>query len=127
MVLGIGVDMVEISEIARFLGDKPGGSYEMHTFSERERAWARSHCEPAQTYAGMFAAKEATTKAISFLVEVPGYDPRWVELLHHDSGAPYIAVDGRMTDVFARAGVHSVLVSISNEAGFAVAMVLVQS
>ena len=89
MVLGIGVDMVEISEIARFLGDKPGGSYEMHTFSERERAWARSHCEPAQTY--------------------------------------YIAVDGRMTDVFARAGVHSVLVSISNEAGFAVAMVLVQS
>ncbi len=60
------------------------------------------------------------------LCEVDGYDLRWDELLHHESGAPYLAMDGRMAGVFEAASVRSALVSITNEGDLATAMVLVQ-
>ncbi|MBF0593925.1 MAG: holo-ACP synthase [Candidatus Omnitrophica bacterium] len=63
MVVGIGIDIVEISRI-RTAVDKWGDKFIERIFTPPEIAYARSHTLPFQHYAGRFAAKEAIYKAL---------------------------------------------------------------
>lgn len=126
MILGIGVDMVSIPEIKRLL-EEPSGAFARRTFTEREReqaGWADPDAVTeacASRLAGTFAAKEATFKAVA-----QPFDLRLVEVPRADTGAPYIETTGPLEPVLAAAGVTALHLSITNEAGLAVAMVLAE-
>ena len=57
----VGVDLIEIERIRRAL-DRPG--FRERCFTETERTYCDSRRNPAQSYAGRFAGKEAVGKAL---------------------------------------------------------------
>ena len=57
----VGVDLIEIARIARAL-ERPG--FRERVFTETERTYCDAKPNPAQHYAGRFAAKEAVGKAL---------------------------------------------------------------
>ena len=131
VVKGIGIDMASISEIDR-IGEGIKGkaaaeqnAFVRRTFSERELAAALERHNPAEYLAGRFAAKEAVFKAVAPLTK-EGFDLRRVETLTRADGSPYVAPGPELSAAMEEAGVSELLVSITNEDDYAVAMVLAQ-
>ena len=60
----VGVDLIEIDRIRRALERYP--RFRERCFTEAERAYCESRANPAQSYAGRFAGKEAVGKALGF-------------------------------------------------------------
>src|SRR5919198_4528764 len=58
----VGVDLIEIERIRRALERYPG--FRERCFTEAEREYCDSKANPAQSYAGRFAGKEAVGKAL---------------------------------------------------------------
>jgi holo-[acyl-carrier protein] synthase len=58
----VGVDLIEIARIRRALERYPG--FRERCFTQAERAYCDSRPNPAESYAGRFAAKEAVGKAL---------------------------------------------------------------
>ncbi len=58
----VGVDLIEIARVRRALERYPG--FSERCFTDAERAYCESRPNPAQSYAGRFAAKEAVGKAL---------------------------------------------------------------
>ena len=60
----VGIDLIEIERIRRALDRHP--SFRDRCFTEAERAYCDSRPNPAESYAGRFAGKEAVGKALGF-------------------------------------------------------------
>ena len=60
----VGLDVIEIERIRRALERYPG--FAARCFTEAEREYCESRANPAQSYAGRFAGKEAVGKALGF-------------------------------------------------------------
>jgi holo-[acyl-carrier protein] synthase len=126
MIVGIGIDLAFISEIQR-LGSVADGPFMRRVFTERERAYAES-CEStrAESFAGMFAAKEAAFKALAHTRD-NFFDLRSVEVLHAESGMPYIEENAVVRQAMEHVGASNLLVSITDEGDFALAIVVAQN
>ena len=124
MVRGIGIDSVDIEEMARLVADERG-AFARRTFTEAERAQAYARPDAAACLAGKFAVKEAAFKALAHRT-AEGFDFRCVETLEDENGCPHVTLDGPLAPVLAEAGVTELLVSITNERGVATAVVLAQ-
>jgi holo-[acyl-carrier protein] synthase len=62
MVIGIGLDLLDIDRLGRALGRRP--SLADRLFTRQEQAYAATRARPAQHLAARFCAKEAVTKAL---------------------------------------------------------------
>lgn len=132
MALGIGIDMVSIAEIARIAGEMDPkhperlDAFVRRAFTPAEVELALARHNPAEFLAGRFAVKEAAFKALAPRT-AEGFDFRIIETLTAPSGAPVITIDApKLQPVLAEAGVTELLVSITNEDDYAVAVVLAQ-
>ncbi|KQV26148.1 MULTISPECIES: holo-ACP synthase [unclassified Microcella] len=116
MIVGIGVDVVDLARFERALGRTPG--LRERLFADPERAL------PLRSLAGRFAAKEALMKALG---ETDGI--RWVEMaIETDAdGNPDFALSGRAAEIAARRGIGRIHVSMSHDAGIATAFVVAES
>src|SRR5437588_11722559 len=63
-VIRVGTDLIEIARIRRSLGRYAG--FRDRCFTEAEQAYCDSRANPAESYAGRFAGKEAVGKALGF-------------------------------------------------------------
>lgn len=63
MIVGIGIDMVEVGRIERML-ERYGDAFVSKVFTDEEVAFCSDKAKPAQHYAVRFAAKEAALKAL---------------------------------------------------------------
>lgn len=122
---GIGIDLVTISEIERLCKDT-NEVFAERTFSELERAQAEEAANRYEFLAGRFAVKEAVFKAISSYDLNADFDFRIIETEKLENGAPRVVVNKKLAEVMSKAGVSQVLVSISNEGDFAIAIAQVQ-
>jgi hydroxyethylthiazole kinase-like uncharacterized protein yjeF len=61
-ILGLGVDICEIARMERALARHP--TMRERVFTPEERAYCDHKARPAESYAGRFAAREATIKAL---------------------------------------------------------------
>lgn len=104
-----GVDIVEIS---RFSNMKKAELFREYSFTEREREYFASKKNPWQSIAGAFAVKEAFSKFVGSGFR--GFGLKDVEVLHNESGKPYILFRGKKVDAD---------VSISHSEEYAVAVV----
>lgn len=124
MIIGIGVDIAETIRFeklyARF-GDRVARrlltDYEIGEFNKRNR--------PASYLATRFAAKEAAAKALGtgFGEEV-GY--KSIEIGNDHNGKPRLRFFRRATILVEQKKVSNVLVSISDEKHYVVAMVVLE-
>jgi holo-[acyl-carrier protein] synthase len=124
MIVGTGIDTVRISEVQRLLD--LSRAFQTHTFSEYEQTTADASANPAQSYAGFFAVKEAVFKAIGHRIKDGGFDFRKVCTRHHSDGAPYVEMTAELKALMREAGVGSILISITNEGDWATAIAIAQ-
>lgn len=97
------------------------GAFAQHTFTRREQEEAEKAPDKWSYLAGRFAVKEAVFKALAPLTSGKAFDFRIVETLRQADGSPAVTHDGPLREILRTACVDRLLVSISNEGGFAVA------
>jgi holo-[acyl-carrier protein] synthase len=115
-IVGLGVDICEIARMERALARHP--TMRERVFTPEEIAYCDSKARPAESYAGRFAAREATIKALG------GYrGKRWrdISVARHPSGAPTIVLNGEAAHRARTLGITEVLVTFTHEKTNAVA------
>ena len=115
-IVGLGVDICEIARMERAISRHP--RLRDRVFTPEEIAYCDSKARPAESYAGRFAAREATIKALG------GYrGRRWqdISVTRHPSGAPSIRLDGNAKRKADALGVTDVLITFTHEKTSAVA------
>jgi holo-[acyl-carrier protein] synthase len=115
VIVGIGVDIVDLERFALSLERTPHLSERLFTADERT---ARP-----ESLAAAFAAKEAVAKALG---APRGLDWHDVEVRHDDTGRPYLLVTGTVAAAAADRGALRWHVSLSHDGGAAVAMVIAE-
>jgi holo-[acyl-carrier protein] synthase len=116
VIVGVGIDVVDIERFARQLENTPG--LRLRLFTEAEQNL------PVASLAARFAAKEAIAKALGAPVGL-----RWtdVTVVRGDNGSPHLQVDGTVADRAAELGATTFHVSLSHDAGIASAVVVAES
>lgn len=116
----VGVDLIEIARIRRAL-ERHGDGFRKRCFTEAERAYCDSKPNPAQHYAGRFAAKEAVGKALG-----SGVYFTWREIEIRGRPKPGVHLSGA-TAAFAervQAGAIELSMTHSRDLAAAVAVVM---
>jgi holo-[acyl-carrier protein] synthase len=118
--LRVGVDLIEIDRVRRAL-ERHGDGFRQRCFTEAERAYCESKPNPAQHYAGRFAAKEAVGKALG-----SGVYFTWREIEIRGRPKPGVFLSGRTAAYAERTGAGAIELSMthSRELAAAVAVVL---
>ena len=125
MVVGIGIDIVEVERMERILA-RHGDRFVRRVFSEREAGYCRRSARPAQSFAARFAAKESVLKALGVGWRL-GAKFTDVEVVNDDFGAPSIRLSGKAREISERKGVARMVVSLSHTRLYANALVIAES
>lgn len=121
LVLGVGIDMVCVSELKQ-LADRTRGAFIDKTYSEAEKLDAKSAQDVSVFYAGRFAIKEAVFKAVAHLTAEQAFDFRIVEARRMEDGRAILHKNDKMQAVLEDAGIDDVLLSLSSEGEFVIAI-----
>ncbi|MBP5729357.1 MAG: holo-ACP synthase [Clostridia bacterium] len=114
MIKGLGLDLCEISRMDKLLGND---RFLIRYFTENEAAYIRSKgTTAAQTAAGIYAAKEALTKALGTGI---AFDLREIEVVHDEAGKPGYRLTGKAAEL---GGSDSFLLSVSHDGGISAAV-----
>ena len=124
MILGIGVDLVDVARIERAIG-RHGDAFFQRIFTADEIAYCSKMKSSAPHYAARFAAKEAVSKAFGTGI---GADFGWldIEVRRDDSGKPTIVLRGNAADFAKARGARAIHLSLSHTAAHAVAQVVIE-
>jgi len=114
------VDLIEIDRIRRALERYP--SFKERCFTEAERAYCDSRKNPAQSYAGRFAGKEAVGKALGFGV-ARAFAWRDVEIVGRPK--PAVQLHGRLAAWAERLGAGEIDLSMTHSRELASAVAVV--
>jgi holo-[acyl-carrier protein] synthase len=126
VILGVGLDVVEVARIRRLVGtdapEETARRFLARCFTEGERRFCDARADRATPYAARFAAKEAASKALGAPAGIHWTD---VEVLRED-GAPTLKLSGVADRVARERGVSRIHVSITHDAGIAAAVVVLE-
>ena len=117
MIVGVGIDVVQVERLERALARTP--RLRELLFTDAEQALERS-----ESLAARFAAKEAVAKALG----APG-GLRWcdAEVVTDDTGRPRLELHGGVAEEAAAQGISTWHLSLSHDAGVATAVVVAES
>lgn len=123
MIIGIGIDMVEVERV----GTKVDRSdaFRDAVFSGEEVAWCERQTNKAENYAARFAAKEAFLKATGRGLAL-GYELNNIEVINDVSGKPSIRLKGVYQEEAARNNWNSIHVTLSHLREIACAVVIIE-
>jgi holo-[acyl-carrier protein] synthase len=128
MIYGIGTDILQISRVEAALArngerfaEKILGPEELEKYRRRK---AKVEARGIRFLATRFAAKEAFSKAIGLGMRMP-MTWRSMQTLNAPGGKPVVVTSGALTEFMELNGL-SAQVSITDEADYAVAFVIVE-
>lgn len=129
-IVGIGMDLVELSRMVDLLEGAHGGRLVRRILTEREAACAAELTlrRRAEFVAGRFAAKEAVAKALGCGIGgALGFTD--IELLRGEHGKPACTLSaGAVARLgWTSAGVYRIHVTITHERSMAAAMAIVEA
>lgn len=119
MVLGIGIDGVNISRFEKAAVEH-GARFLNKIFTDKELDYAKSKKAYYIHIAGKFAAKEAVKKALPDGAKI-GLTWTDIEILNDSDGKPYASLHGAAKEIGESCGIGKVFVSISHTEDMAVA------
>jgi holo-[acyl-carrier protein] synthase len=121
MIVGIGIDVCSIDRMRRAL-ERHGERFFSRICTDREKGDLMGRDE-ATALSGRFAAKEAFAKALDGARGVAWHD---VEVRRAPNGKPVLELRGTATAAIEAFGADKWHVTISHDAGVAVAMVVLE-
>jgi len=123
MIVGVGLDIVQVSRLEK-VWLRHGERFVERCFTGAEAAEAMARRFPAQALAMRFAAKEAFAKAAGLGMRGLGW--REIEVAHDKRGKPYLLLHGRARRWLRDNGVTVWHLSLSDDAGLAAAVVVLE-
>ena len=123
MILGIGIDLIEVARVARQLA-ADGAGFRDTVFTPAEIAYCDRKHFPAQHYAARFAAKEAAFKALAVAAD---FGAAWRDVeVASDAGVPRLVLAGRLGELATARGVRRAHVTLSHTHELATASVVLE-
>ncbi|MGH7991898.1 MAG: holo-ACP synthase [Limisphaerales bacterium] len=124
MILGTGIDIIEVKRIAASY-EKFGERFVNRILLPGEIAYCLSHRAPGPFLAVRFAAKEAISKAFGTGISAAlGWQD--MEIRRKESGEPFVVLHGKGEQLFAARGAKRLLVSLSHTANYAAATAILE-
>ena len=107
-IVGLGVDLADISRVARLLARYP--RFARRCFTAHEREYAERFARPARRYAARFAGKEAVMKSLG-----TGWRRlRWTDIEITGGGKPAVVLTGTAAARAAELDVARVEVAVTH-------------
>jgi holo-[acyl-carrier protein] synthase len=120
MIIGIGIDAVDIERFRRSLERTP--SMHRRLFTDHELAYVAPKADPVPSLAARFASREAVMKAMGLGLGSFGFHEVWVD--RRESGEPHLNVTGRAAELAAERGIAKWHLSITHTDQVAIAYVV---
>jgi holo-[acyl-carrier protein] synthase len=125
MIVGIGIDLVDIDRVERMLADR-GEHFLERLFTTGEVEYSMSHVRPAMHLAARLAAKEAAFKALAGSEDARLIGWREVEVVSREGHAPTLTLSGRAKSRAAELGVQHLWISLTHTDSAAAATVILE-
>ncbi len=109
MIIGIGVDIIEISRFESKLDDL---KFLERIFTEHEVDFSEKTKRKAEIYAGTFSSKEAVSKALG--TGVRGFSFKDIEIIRDELGKPQVVLHRKAKALAEELGVKKIFLSISH-------------
>jgi holo-[acyl-carrier protein] synthase len=125
MIVGTGIDIVEVPRVAAAL-ERYGRRFLERIFTAEEMRYCDSKANRVERYAARFAAKEAAMKAIGTGWR---HGVRWrdFEVQRAPGSRPTLAFSGKAAEFAAQLGMARAALSLSHTSAEAIAQVILES
>ena len=123
MILGIGMDLCRIERIQTAIC-KPHFLARVYTVREQERILEASEKRRGEIAAGLFAVKEAVSKALGTGFTDFGFAD--IEVLPDPSGKPVCTLSGKASEHLTAMGGETIFVTITHDSGMAAATAIIE-
>ena len=121
MIVGIGNDIIEIERIEKAISKE---GFKNKVYTQRELKNIKKRGDRVETYAGIFSAKEAISKAIG--TGVREFSLTDLEILNDDLGKPYVVVSEKLDKIIkSKKEDYQIEISISHSKKYATAVAMV--
>jgi holo-[acyl-carrier protein] synthase len=124
MIYGIGIDLVSVKRVERVI-QRWGDRFISRVFTPGETKICLSRSSSSSAFALRFAAKEAFSKALGLGMR-RGIRWRDIEVFHFPGGRPGLRVHGRSSDICQEEKITRFHLSLSDENGYGIAMVVLE-
>ncbi|HEY5038121.1 MAG TPA: holo-ACP synthase [bacterium] len=125
MIVGLGVDLIEIERVKRAHA-KHGQRFIDRLFTPAEAKYCLKKSDPYPSLAGRFAAKEAVIKAFSH-----GFGGRWkwnhIEVVRELSGKPTVKLEGILEKLRKQRKIKRIHLTIAHSKRDATAVVICET
>ncbi len=121
MLVGTGIDVVEIRRIEESIG-RFGDRFLQRVFTAGEIAYCLRKRQSAESFAARFAAKEAGAKALGTGIQY-GISWKELEVVRPEGQRPTLLLHGRARAMGQQLGVCSIWLAITHGGGLAIATV----
>jgi holo-[acyl-carrier protein] synthase len=124
MILGVGIDIIEVSRIEASY-ERFGERFVNRILLPEEIRYCLTHKKPGPFLAARFAAKEAVSKAFGTGI---GAQLGWhdMEVRRRESGEPFVVLHGGGQKLIAARGGRAVLISLSHTQNYATAVAILE-
>jgi holo-[acyl-carrier protein] synthase len=124
MILGTGIDLIEVDRIRRAM-ERHGDRFAERFLLANEIAYCRIHRDPAPFIAARFSAKEAISKAFGTGI---GAALGWldIEVRRRESGRPYVVLHGKGEALFVAHHATALHLSLTHTALHASAIAVLE-
>ena len=124
MLIGTGVDLIEVERIARSI-ERYGERFLRRVYTDHEIAYCRGRRGSAESFAARFAAKEAGAKALGTGIS-RGVTWNEFQVARNPGGRPVLELRGRAALLAKELGVHAIALSLTHTGSLAMATVVME-
>ncbi len=121
MVLGLGIDIIEISRIKESI-DEYGNNFLQKVYTPKEIEYCSTKANKYQHFAARFAAKEAVYKAFSTSHQ-EGLSWQDIEITNEPSGMPIVKLNGKLKSFLSKD--KDLKISISHSDNFVTCVAII--
>jgi len=125
MIYGIGIDMVKVTRMENMMG-RWGDRFLKRVFTPAEIAYCQSKANAASRFALRFAAKEAFSKALGLGFR-NGLGLQHIEVLRSNTGSPRLELHKKAKELCQNCGIKNSFLSLADDGGYAVAVVVLEA
>lgn len=116
-----GVDIIKISRIEKILAKRRNAFYNK-IFTKTEIEYIKKKKDNVKTISGLFASKEAVSKAIGTGIGKIGWKD--IEIKHSPQGKPMVNLSSKGWRIIKDLKINEFDISISHEKDYAIAFVI---